>query len=270
MKEINLKRALEKINTNEEMDTRIMETILKGEKRKYKKIEKNLSLVAAFCILIVFGTVTTLVAATNRSYHLQASKEIEFFKPIEYVIGENGVEAVIDEETIKNTYNYIDCESIEKAFENIQEENYFPTYIPDDRKLKNVSYELGDKWKAVQVNYTGSESFLLNMDIFYLFYPGQEVKTNENGMAEVTRALPGGEYEEESKKAIETIKYSEYTTVNGLNCLISEFENPNEPDDVTIYIQLESGILTIGITYYDTCLEQEELYKILDSIPNII
>lgn len=229
-----------------------------------------MSFASVFCILIVFSTVTTVAAAINKSYRMQASKDVEFYQPLEYVIGEDGTfEPVIDEEKKKELPNYIDCESVEKAFEIIQEKNYFPTYLPEDRKLENVSYSLENEWKSVRADYTGSDAVLQIMNIFYSFCPGQEVETDENDMVEIKTLFPGGEYEEESRKVAETIKYSEYTTRNGLHCLISDLENQNAMDTVNICIQLESGILDIGITYHDTWLEQEELYKILDSIPNI-
>lgn len=274
MKEMNLKRALEKINTNEKMDTRIMETLLKERKSGIKKWKKrrnySMSYAAVFSILIVFGTVATVAAAINQSYRLQGSKNIEFSQPVEYVRGEDGsLEPVIDEETEREKPNYIDCESVEKAFEIIQEENWFPTYIPDDRKFKNVRYVLKEEWKLIWADYTGTEAGLQKMSIFYSFHPGQEVEPNEDGVVEIQHIFPGGEYEEESRKAMETVEYSEYVTKNGLNCLISSFENPSNMDDVTICVQLESGILEIGIAYHDTWLEQEELYKILDSIPEI-
>lgn len=276
MKEIYLKKALEKLDTNEEMDNKIMEALLKERKEgiKKQKIRRNyhMSYAAVFCILIIFGTVAS-AAAINKSYRLKGSNDLEFYQPVEYVREEDGtLKPVIDEETKRERPDYIDCESVEKAFEIIQEENWFPTYIPEDRKLKSVMYCLEDEWKLVQADYIGTEAGLQRMSIFYSFHPGQEAETDENDMVEIKRVLAGGEYEEESKKAMETIKYSEYTTKNGLNCLISDFEdfeNCSHMDDVSICIQLESGILDIGITYHDTWLEQEELYKILDSIPEI-
>ena len=272
MKDIILKKALEKLNTDENMDRRIMETVLKkgntaaikhGRRKKYGRFQT-----AAVFTLILLGTVTTVTASVGKSYFLKVSDEVEFYEPVEYMDGKLYVskDGKLNEvEQEQTEWNLIECENVEEAFQSIKRENLFPTYLAD-RRIQKVEY---DPCGIIFAYYKGSDSVYQNIDIQY-YFESDQLELNENDRMEIKYSLPGGKYKEEALHALKSAQRNDYTTKNGLKCLISDYEAPNHQDTVHASIQLDQDtVLNILIGYYDTFMEQEELYQILDSIPEM-